>query len=94
MLEERDSSKINNAVEQTMININPFVYDPAKNEEISSRLRKAEGLLDGYIEGVLPALRSKLSDSSAPRGNPVADIYKYREILARPSVRSKLQSNR
>lgn len=69
LLEERNSTRISSAVEQLMGNTNLFVYDPAKNDDIQSKLKKAEGVLDGFIESVLPVLRSKLSDSSASKGN-------------------------
>lgn len=70
MLDERGgSTKIAASVEQLMSNTNPFIYDASRNEEIAAKLRKAEALLDSHIEGVLPALRSKLSDSSGAKGN-------------------------
>lgn len=52
-----------------MVSHNPFVYDPYKNEEITNRLKKVESILDGFVDGVLPALKTKLGDSSSSKGN-------------------------
>lgn len=52
-----------------MVSHNPFVYDPNKNEEITNKLKKVESILDGFVDGVLPALKTKLSDSSSSKGN-------------------------
>jgi hypothetical protein len=69
LLNDQNGRKVSGAVEQQMAGTNFFVYDPNKNEEISSRLRKAEAVLDGFVDGVLPALRSKLTESSTTKGN-------------------------
>jgi hypothetical protein len=69
LLNEQNGRRVSGAVEQQMAGINFFVYDPAKNEEISSRLRKSEAVLDGFVDGVLPALCTKLSESSTTKGN-------------------------
>lgn len=69
LLNDQNGRRVSGAVEQQMAGINFFVYDPSKNDEISSRLRKAEGVLDGFVDGVLPTLSSKLSESSTTKGN-------------------------
>ncbi|KAI6181379.1 Cytoplasmic dynein 2 heavy chain 1 [Aphelenchoides besseyi] len=94
LLESGNSNRVTAAVESAMSGVNPFIYDALKNDEILSRLHKVESILDGFIDSVVPAFRTKLNDSGSNGGNPVADIYKYRELLSRPTVKSKLQSNR
>ncbi|KAI6195343.1 Cytoplasmic dynein 2 heavy chain 1 [Aphelenchoides besseyi] len=77
LLESGNSNRVTAAVESAMSGVNPFIYDALKNDEILSRLHKVESILDGFIDSVVPAFRTKLNDSGSNGGNPVADIYKY-----------------
>ncbi|CAD5207663.1 unnamed protein product [Bursaphelenchus okinawaensis] len=64
-------------------------------ENAGEKLKRVESVVDEKIKQVLPQIQNKLANALEDMPiNAVTLVYKFREILSRPGVKSKLQSIR
>uniref|UniRef100_A0A1I7SEA2 Cytoplasmic dynein 2 heavy chain 1 n=1 Tax=Bursaphelenchus xylophilus TaxID=6326 RepID=A0A1I7SEA2_BURXY len=87
--------KLVDAINSIIGKENLLKFGEKDGEKVEEKLKRVEQVIDENIKTVLPQIQSKLAVAIENMPiNAVTLIYKYREILSRPGVRSKLQSIR